>query len=351
MRSMFMLAALAAVISFTGCCGTGGGCKLGGCLGGGKSVISSAGARSSCGCRSGGCSSGGCGVSSSGAAVGACGPKSVVTASAPYACDGGCGSAAPVSAPSSCGCSSCDGGAVEYAPAQYAPAPVQYAPIEYAPAAPVQSGGCSACGTASVDEPSGFQARRAARKEGLSNNKGLGLNLKDKGKACNEPSGLGSRRRARALNRSAGSNYTSDLGFSTGGCDTCDDGAIQTVAHDGFLFGSASGGRRISSGVVSDIREARGGRGCGIHGCAARKAAGGGCGHRGCGAKGKLCASCIKAAHAAGLAHPYGGGIPHTNPAAGQQPQSGIAPQYAYPYYTTRGPRDFLRDNPPSIGY
>ncbi|HYO25427.1 MAG TPA: hypothetical protein VEQ85_10825 [Lacipirellulaceae bacterium] len=24
--------------------------------------------------------------------------------------------------------------------------------------------------------------------------------------------------------------------------------------------------------------------------------------------------------------------------------------QTAYPYYTTRGPRDFLRDNPPSIG-
>ena len=374
MRSMFMLAALAAVISFSGCCGTGGGCKLGGCLGGGKAVVSSAGAQSSCGCSSGGCSSGGCssggcssggcssggcGVNSSGAAVGACGAGSVVTVSAPYACDGGCGASAPMSAPSSCGCSSCDGGgAVEYAPAQYAP-PVQYAPIEYAPAAPVQSGGCSACGTASVDEPSRGQARRAARKEGLSNNRGMGLLLKDKGKACAEPAGLGSRRRARSLNQSAGSNYTNDLGFSTGGsCDSCDAGAIQTVSNDGFLFGSASGGRRISSGVVSDIREARGGRGCGTHGCGLRKAASaaagpavGGCGHRGCGAKGKLCDKCIALAHATGRAHPYGGGIPHTNPAAGQQPQSGIAPQYAYPYYTTRGPRDFLRDNPPSIGY
>jgi len=28
----------------------------------------------------------------------------------------------------------------------------------------------------------------------------------------------------------------------------------------------------------------------------------------------------------------------------------GYAPQYAYPYYTIRGPRDFLVDNPPSIG-
>ncbi len=27
------------------------------------------------------------------------------------------------------------------------------------------------------------------------------------------------------------------------------------------------------------------------------------------------------------------------------------SPQVAYPYYTTRAPRDFLLDNPPSIGY
>lgn len=26
------------------------------------------------------------------------------------------------------------------------------------------------------------------------------------------------------------------------------------------------------------------------------------------------------------------------------------SPTFAYPYYTTRGPRDFLLDNPPSIG-
>jgi hypothetical protein len=29
----------------------------------------------------------------------------------------------------------------------------------------------------------------------------------------------------------------------------------------------------------------------------------------------------------------------------------GQAPTYAYPYYTTRAPRDFLMDNPPSIGW
>jgi hypothetical protein len=32
------------------------------------------------------------------------------------------------------------------------------------------------------------------------------------------------------------------------------------------------------------------------------------------------------------------------------QPAGGPVGQYAYPYYTLRGPRDFLVDNPPSIG-
>lgn len=32
-------------------------------------------------------------------------------------------------------------------------------------------------------------------------------------------------------------------------------------------------------------------------------------------------------------------------------PAGPMAPQYTYPYYTTRGPRDFLLDNPPTIGY
>ena len=33
-----------------------------------------------------------------------------------------------------------------------------------------------------------------------------------------------------------------------------------------------------------------------------------------------------------------------------QGPPGPAAPSYAYPYYTTRGPRDFLLNNPPSIG-
>lgn len=320
MRSMFMLVALAAMIGFTGCRGTGGSCKLGSGLGAGKGLLkTSARGRSAatddCGC---GCSGGG----ESGGAAGACGPDSVVTVSAPYACDGGCGESAPMSAPSSCGCSSCDGGAVEYAP--------------------MQSSGCSACDSASAGEARGILMGRK-KTEGLGSRLGMGLTRNQKGQACAE---------GRSLSPSGGGGYVADEGVTSSGscesCDACSAGVTQTVAQmpDGFLFGSAASGRRISSGIISDVRQARGG--CGGHGCALRK---GGCGKSGCLA-GKLSGAGGKIANAAGIGgHPYGGAIPHTNPAAGQQPQSGIAPQYAYPYYTTRGPRDFLRDNPPSIGY
>jgi hypothetical protein len=45
--------------------------------------------------------------------------------------------------------------------------------------------------------------------------------------------------------------------------------------------------------------------------------------------------------HAASGGHHY---RPPTEPAGGP------VGQYAYPYYTIRGPRDYLVDNPPSIG-
>jgi hypothetical protein len=40
-------------------------------------------------------------------------------------------------------------------------------------------------------------------------------------------------------------------------------------------------------------------------------------------------------------------GVPEETEAAPTPPQTGAV---AYPYYTTRGPRDFLAKNPPSIG-
>jgi hypothetical protein len=84
-----------------------------------------------------------------------------------------------------------------------------------------------------------------------------------------------------------------------------------------------------------------------------------GCGRNGCGTGGRLCLGCQLRSFGRGgqhglrahgaRRHPYGGVIPHT-PSAELQGQGPITPAYAYPYYTTRGPRDFLVDNPPSIG-
>ena len=60
--------------------------------------------------------------------------------------------------------------------------------------------------------------------------------------------------------------------------------------------------------------------------------------------------------HYGGWYGPYGGahhtpGYPHHHFSRSYiGPQGPPTPQVAYPYYTTRGPRDFLLDNPPSIG-
>jgi len=63
------------------------------------------------------------------------------------------------------------------------------------------------------------------------------------------------------------------------------------------------------------------------------------CGGRGCGLRGRMDPA---------AQHPYGGQIPHTD---GHMGANGpVSPTYAYPYYTTRGPRDFFIDNPPTIG-
>lgn len=80
--------------------------------------------------------------------------------------------------------------------------------------------------------------------------------------------------------------------------------------------------------------------------------AGGGCDQGGCLGGGCGLGAGIRGFFAGKSFHPYGGEIPHTASAAGGagQGQAGAAPTYAYPYYTTRGPRDFLMMNPPTIG-
>jgi hypothetical protein len=53
----------------------------------------------------------------------------------------------------------------------------------------------------------------------------------------------------------------------------------------------------------------------------------------------------------AGMHGAGNGGMSHAQYRADDQVGSGVpGPTVAYPYYTTRGPRDFLLDNPPSIG-
>lgn len=131
---------------------------------------------------------------------------------------------------------------------------------------------------------------------------------------------------------------------------------IETVSTQGGLFGRASAmrfaGSRTQGGIATRMQGA-GGRGCGRFGC---------------GREGKLCLTC-KARSGLGLGantgcasgncgrcnscrsrfeRPYAGEIPRTVPTPGM---AGQVPQFVYPYYTTRGPRDFLMANPPTIGY
>lgn len=114
-------------------------------------------------------------------------------------------------------------------------------------------------------------------------------------------------------------------------CDSCSGGCADGCAGDGCCGDGSCGigggggscglfGRGRSSGECSDGCSACGGRGCGL--CQR--------------VVGQIASGCC----------PHSGGYPASynyNPS----PPTG---QVAYPYYTVRGPRDFLRNNPPSIG-
>lgn len=73
------------------------------------------------------------------------------------------------------------------------------------------------------------------------------------------------------------------------------------------------------------------------------------------------CNECGHGRHGGMAAHGGGGGIgshgprgtagvPHHQTREYNGPAGPPTAQVAYPYYTTRGPRDFLQNNPPSIG-
>ncbi len=66
-------------------------------------------------------------------------------------------------------------------------------------------------------------------------------------------------------------------------------------------------------------------------------------GHRGDNCNGNCGQTC-------GVAGGHGGQYANAQPAGAGEASGGPMAQVAYPYYTTRGPRDFFLDNPPTIG-
>lgn len=59
---------------------------------------------------------------------------------------------------------------------------------------------------------------------------------------------------------------------------------------------------------------------------------------------------CENCAHPLHQRPTYVGHLPHGYMNDNAGPMGPQSPTYAYPYYTTRAPRDFLMANPPTIG-
>ena len=331
MRSILGFAVLVAAIGFSGCCGTGGKCGLLGL--GGKLGKRAADASQGTIIEAGDC---GCGEE----IYSDPGMTQYSDIGGESACGCGGDTMVSASAPADCGCSgSIASGVPIVSPMEFsAPAPAGECGSGQCGSGQSSSGQCDACDGASAQRPRRFNP----------SGNGMGLSKNDRGIACSDGSPNGSsriteRRAARSLkSRRTKSTLKEKFGFAktedtivsseeydlvsdeyTVGCDQCAGGVARPViSHGGFADREA---RRAFRGSTA------------------------GCGHGGCGHGGRLCGACDKIRGLAGLGsgNPYGGAIPHT---AKQPGQSGMAPSYAYPYYTTRGPRDFLQDNPPSIG-
>ena len=257
------------------------------------------------------------------------------------------------------------------------------------------SAGCNDCSVLSGDcncgAPRGLTPScNLVRK--LGDNRGMGMRVNQKGSACNQGrnNGLFSRMSRNSSVAPAASMGCDSCGMadncgcggntlvsmSDGGCG-CESGASDACGSGGCSSGGCSSGTCSSGGCSSGTCGSGGGLlgklgsgGCGgcklgkcLFGCKGGAVGGGlglgggqglgggrlgGCGMNGCGIGGKLCGGCLSKL-AGAHNHPYGGTIPHTAQAPGAG--TGMAPAYAYPYYTTRSPRDFLTKKPPTIGY
>ena len=218
----------------------------------------------------------------------------------------------------------------------------------------------------------------------MGDQRGMAMRLNQKGSACDQGRGSGLFSRLGKGQVAGGCSDGSCGGASDCGCS----GAASAVISDGMMDGGCGCGD-MGEVVVSDGggMAAAGGAGGGLFGCRSGKCGlglggggclsgkcglglgggagiaggagiggrigaggfgAGGCGMGGCGIGGKLCGGCLSKL-AGAPRHPYGGAIPHTAQAQGAG--TGMAPSYAYPYYTTRSPRDFLSKKPPTIGY
>ncbi len=129
--------------------------------------------------------------------------------------------------------------------------------------------------------------------------------------------------------------------MNVAGCSSCGQNCGGNCGNGGLLGARMGGGMMAGNGIAGNGMVGNGmlsgfGNRMGTCGPGCR-----GCGGRGCGLG-------MRRGGGPGEQHPYGGQIPHTDGFGG--PHGPISPTYAYPYYTTRGPRDFFMDNPPTIG-
>ena len=322
MRSlMLVLGACLVAFSLSGCCNTGGGCLLrGGLFGGGNA----------------GCS-GGCGDS-------ACsgGSDQNNFSEINYGGSSGLGLGLMEAGPS-CQAAGCNGGCQSCQQGQQAMFPRLGSRLASRP--PIGSRLKGRLGNRQCGCGGGMDCGCGAASPAPS--------MPMDGCGCGAPAGTDC-----GCSGSAPGNYS--MGDAVGGDCGCDasgnmGGEIQQVSYEdrrgllGKLFGGQNKLRGGQGGVLG------GGHG-GLLGGGNGGALGGGaigCGVGGCGGPAGLCGNCR-----ARLAGKFGAGassIPHRDPTihsgGGAAGPAGQIPTYAYPYYTTRAPRDFLDPKPPTIGY
>ena len=140
---------------------------------------------------------------------------------------------------------------------------------------------------------------------------------------------------------SCGSAGCTSCGDVINGCSSCGQAGCNDCGKGGLLGHGLFGGH---GGLLGHGHLGKGhlghGHGLGHHGACPR-----------CGLRGLLGGSCkgcgLHLGHGAGLLGKHHQ-TPYTEPFAG--PYGPTAPTVGYPYYTNRAPRDFLVNNPPTIG-